>query len=257
MQDKKILLAADSFLVKLRDRKPHSVYLEEHLERFTNSCQSQFFALDRTLEHQKNLDAFLVDSRKTLAKITHDSFPRLDCYLVKQNVNFEFQNRTAPALKDFLAVAAIETAHFSDRWVKGPNIKTYAGLNQAAGGEVLLGKKDGTVLETTTAALVWWRANTLFTVPHYLADKRVGSITEKAVKAIALSLGFEVKEESVSVQELAELEVWGLNALHGIRPVTSIVGREISRNAHRLNLFKAEYEKTFSTITQGAKPLNF
>ena len=50
---------------------------------------------------------------------------------------------------------------------------------------------------------------------------RVDGVTLRTVLALATALGIDVEEERTMPEQLDELEVWALNALHGIRIVTS------------------------------------
>ncbi|MGI5500741.1 aminotransferase class IV [Lentzea sp. CA-135723] len=103
--------------------------------------------------------------------------------------------------------------------VKGPDLDHLASLRtaaQAAGAdEALLLSPEGHVLEGSTTSIVWWRGDTLCGPP-------LGKVLPGVTRAL---LG-PVTEELATPADLANVPVWTVNALHGIRPVTEGLGRE-------------------------------
>ncbi len=73
------------------------------------------------------------------------------------------------------------------------------------------------MLETATAGLLWWRDGALCAPPE---DGRVlPSVTRALITEIARAQSIPVRTETVRPEQLEGLEVWAVNALHGIRPV--------------------------------------
>ncbi|RFA14311.1 hypothetical protein B7R21_06935 [Subtercola boreus] len=109
---------------------------------------------------------------------------------------------------------------------KGPDLDTLTALRDAARADgiddlVLLGQ-GGEIIDGTTTALLWWRGDTLSAPPADLV--RVDSVTAKSVRVLAAALGVTVSEERATPADLAGTELWAVNALHGIRVVTSWPG---------------------------------
>jgi branched-subunit amino acid aminotransferase/4-amino-4-deoxychorismate lyase len=108
---------------------------------------------------------------------------------------------------------------------KGPDLEAMTRLRTLAqkhgADDALLLDSDGFVADGSTTCLVWWRGDALC-VPAAEIE-RIDSVTVRSVIAIATALGIDVLYESVTPADLQGLEVWALNALHGIRIVTSWV----------------------------------
>ncbi len=107
--------------------------------------------------------------------------------------------------------------------IKGPDLVALARLRaeavrQGADDAVLWGA-DGDIRETAHSALLWWRGDTLC---HPGADTlTLPSITAQRVLAAARAAGIAVTEDRLALAAAAEVELWTVNALHGIRPVVS------------------------------------
>jgi len=106
--------------------------------------------------------------------------------------------------------------------VKGPDLAVLAGLRgrarrHAADDAVLLAA-DGSVLEAAHSALLWWRGEVLC---HPCPELPIlPSVTARRVLARARAEGIPVLAERCSWSALLDAEVWAVNALHGVRPVT-------------------------------------
>lgn len=102
--------------------------------------------------------------------------------------------------------------------VKGIDLDHLASLRSAAlaagADEAFLLSPRGHVLEGSTTSIVWWRGDVLCGPP-------LGAI----FPGITRSLLGPVAEESATPDDLADVPVWTVNALHGIRPVTEGLGR--------------------------------
>jgi branched-subunit amino acid aminotransferase/4-amino-4-deoxychorismate lyase len=106
---------------------------------------------------------------------------------------------------------------------KGPDLEAMTRLRtiaqKAGADEAVLLSPQGFVADGSTTSLAWWRGEALC-VPADDID-RVDGVTVRSVVTLATALGIDVLHESVRPQELDGLEIWALNALHGIRIVTS------------------------------------
>jgi branched-subunit amino acid aminotransferase/4-amino-4-deoxychorismate lyase len=113
--------------------------------------------------------------------------------------------------------------------IKGPDLDWLAGQREvamAAGAdEAVLVSSAGRLLEGATTSIMWWRDGELC-APAESADVLPG-ITRSVLLAAAAASGVPIAYRSPAPAELAGLEVWAVNALHGIRPVTGWVGTAI------------------------------
>ncbi len=75
------------------------------------------------------------------------------------------------------------------------------------------------IADGSTTCLVWWRGESLCVPASEI--ERIDSVTVKTLITLATALGVDVLYETVIPADLAGLEVWALNAVHGIRIVTS------------------------------------
>jgi branched-subunit amino acid aminotransferase/4-amino-4-deoxychorismate lyase len=106
--------------------------------------------------------------------------------------------------------------------VKGPDLERMVRLRteaqRAGADEAVLLTREGWVAEGSTTCLVWWRGDALCLPAPEI--ERIDSVTVRSVVALATALGVDILFETVRPDELDGLEVWALNALHGIRIVT-------------------------------------
>lgn len=88
---------------------------------------------------------------------------------------------------------------------------------------------SGAVLESATASVLWWEDDSLCLPPPrlpVLPGVTVGLIRERAYR-----LGIPVVHRERTVAELEGREVWLVNALHGVRPVTGWIGEPMTAGA--------------------------
>ncbi|MEU7026565.1 aminotransferase class IV [Streptomyces sp. NPDC046275] len=109
---------------------------------------------------------------------------------------------------------------------KGPDLAALTGLRAeavAAGAdEALLTTPDGLLLEGATTSVLWWEDGALCTVDPALPT--LPGVTRDWALARAAALGVPVRRRRIRPAELAGREVWCVNALHGVRPVTAWTG---------------------------------
>jgi branched-subunit amino acid aminotransferase/4-amino-4-deoxychorismate lyase len=218
------IVAADSWLVT----EGTSLALELHRQRF--------MGLDRL--DPRETEAFWDAAIRAIPR-EGDWFPRLE---VHSGPWFLFRLRSAPELKRSLAVV---THHGPDPRttpeVKGPDLEAMTRLRTAAqklgADEAVILTPDGYVIESSQSAIVWWRGSILCSAPPEFA--RVDSVTARSLLGLAGALGVELHTEAVTPAELAGVEVWALNALHGARIVTTWVdGPELAELPGRLALWR-------------------
>lgn len=110
---------------------------------------------------------------------------------------------------------------------KGPDLETLARVRRRAAAEgaqeAVLIAPSGTVLESATASVLWWEDDTLCLPPPRLPV--LPGVTAGLVQERALRSGIRIAHRERTVAELDGREVWLVNALHGIRPVTGWTGR--------------------------------
>jgi len=208
------LLVADSWLV--RDGRVRG--LERHRERFLRSCgEVGGPPLRRLLE-------FWRDMTDALPR-TGEWFPRVE--LAPGSLELRLLLRHAPPLGTGVRVwAAGQSDPRAVPRRKGPDLDTLARVRTRASGEgadeAVLVAPSGTVLEAATASVLWWEDDTLCLPPPRLPV--LPGVTVALVQERARREGIRVDHRERTVAELDGREVWLVNALHGIRPVTAWTG---------------------------------
>lgn len=229
---------ADSFLY----RDGYVRARNHHLNRFRNDLMHHDMRL------AERLDAFVAACAAELTH-EHEAFPRFDV------VSGELWLRVRPAPEHSSSVTAVTVPNvFHNASRKGPNIAEYAALNAAHQAEVIRLDAEGFVLEGVTSALLLWQGNELFAA---VEDDRVTSTTEQFVRETASRQGIRINTARVRPQDLERLEVWAVNALHGIRRVTAINGTDApTGDEQRLASFRADFEASWLPLAHGdSEPL--
>jgi hypothetical protein len=184
-----------------------------------------------------------------------DWFPRVELRVQHEAAEFSFRLRAAPERYRSIVLA---THHGGDPrtepWIKGPDLEAMTRLRteaQARGADeaVLLGRIDDGVddgperyvAEGSTTCLAWWTGDAL-SVPS-IDLPRIDSVTLRSVLALATATGVDVLHDTVLPGQLEGLEVWALNALHGIRIVTAWVdGPTTAEQPGRLDVWRAQLD---------------
>ncbi|QYH35931.1 aminotransferase class IV [Salinibacterium sp. M195] len=135
--------------------------------------------------------------------------------------------------------------------VKGPDLVALGLVNTGArnhgADEAILLTEDGYVIEGAYSAILWWRGEILCGPPAEF--DRVDSVTARSVLTLARALGLDTHEEAVTPAELAETEVWVVNALHGIRIVSEWVdGPAVAEKPGRLEQWRTRLGALARTI---------
>jgi branched-subunit amino acid aminotransferase/4-amino-4-deoxychorismate lyase len=202
------LLVADSWLVADGAVR----WLTDHRHRFWTACRGAGVDDER-------LQDFWHAVVEALPR-TGRWFPR-----VELSCSGELRLRLRPAPPLGLGVAL----HCNERGdprrsprLKGPDLPLLLRLKAEAArhgaSEHLLRTAEGWVVEGTTTSLLWWESDTLC-VPAQNVPSLPG-VTSKGLLRRAAELGIAVAHMSRQPEALSGREVWLVNALHGIRPVT-------------------------------------
>ncbi|AJT62378.1 hypothetical protein T261_0689 [Streptomyces lydicus] len=211
------LLAADSWLVQ--DGRARE--LDRHRDRFTAAVAEAGGPAPTAVQ------AFWESELRQLPA-AGDWFPRAE--LTQEGTHaprLGFRLRPAPSRTEEVRVWV--PGRPDPRGVprrKGPDLDVLGALREeavAAGAtEALLTTEDGLLLEGATSSLLWWEDDTLCTVDPSLPT--LPGVTRDWALHRAEALGIPVRRRRRRLPDLAGLEVWCVNALHGIRPVTAWVG---------------------------------
>ena len=215
-EDTGTLLVADSWLVdggRVRG-------LDEHRQRFTGACAA--------LVAPAELAAFWSAVVAVLPR-RGAWFPRAEL-VARRGPCLQLRVRVAPPIRDRVSV-----------WVhdgpdprrhprcKGPDLARLAALRaraEAAGAhEALITAGDGIVVEGATTSVLWWEGGALCTPSPRL--RVLDGVTSGLIQREAAARGVRVRQRQARLASLAGREVWMVNALHGIRPVTGWLGARV------------------------------
>ncbi|CAN5317591.1 aminotransferase class IV [soil metagenome] len=218
--DREHLLVADSWLVA--DGRVRAIDL--HRERFVRS------ALESGYTNRTILDAFWAAIVEAIPPV-HRWFPRAELSVVHAAPG-SAEPRFQLSLRMRLAPKPISTAVLRNLGggdprsipaVKGPDLHVLTALRNGARAEgiddLVILADDGTIIDGTTTAVLWWRGGNLHLPPASLT--RVDSVTARSIVVLARATGVAVIEEPAKPTDLFGAEVWAVNALHGIRAVTA------------------------------------
>ncbi|WP_052521629.1 aminotransferase class IV [Agreia bicolorata] len=207
------VLVADSWLVA--DGGVRALQL--HRDRFLRGVASQ-----------TTIDSFTAESFWQAAvdelPRTGEWFPRVDALQTGGETTLALRLRPAPTLGASVRVASLDDGDPRVvTTVKGPDIERLGALKSEAAqndvDEPIIVSAAGHVVDGATSAVLWWRGDRLFAPSASL--RRVDSVTAKSIRLLASATGTDTGEEFATPADLAGCEVWVVNALHGIRVVTS------------------------------------
>ncbi|MDX3580861.1 aminotransferase class IV [Streptomyces europaeiscabiei] len=212
------LLVADSWL--LRDGRVRG--FDRHRERFLRSCgECGAPPLGQVVD-------FWQDMTRALPR-TGEWFPRVE--LASGSLELRLLLRPAPPLAaDVRVWAAGQPDPRTVPRRKGPDLDALARVRRRASGadaeEAVLIAPSGLVLEAANSSLFWWEDDTLCLPPPRLP--LLAGVTMALVQERAARTGVRIAHRERSLAELAGVEVWLVNALHGIRPVAAWTGRPMA-----------------------------
>ena len=224
------LYVADSWLVS----EGNVVALEEHYDRFARSCAVQGLV--------RPVDAFIAAVTVALPRMGR-VFPRID---LTERGELELWIRPAPAPATAIVLATASTDVRSEPTIKGPDLAALNDLRDSSrergADDAVILDPAGHIIDGATTCLLWWRDGELLTPPAKAT--RVDSVTVKVVRHIAATHGISVAEEWATPADLADLTVWALNSLHGIRHVTAwIDGPSLSSDPSLLATWRDSYSR--------------
>lgn len=260
------LLAADSFRVRKNPQNKEAEVrgLDLHIDRFARAvldcwpAQPEPKVLDL-------IDAFLAEALPAIAAYG-DGFPRLELWQssTERLPELSLALRPVPVLTqsvELRSVAYSDLPKLSARHRKGPNIEAYAALNRSVHAEALLVDQAGHVLEGATTSLIWW-PNEPTSSGCYVDDRlgqRVTSVTERLLREAAESQSGDPRATRWNVgalsprlattATLSRSEVWAVNALHGIRPVSMLDGSRLcTPDPERRRWFQEALDHTWQPV---------
>jgi branched-subunit amino acid aminotransferase/4-amino-4-deoxychorismate lyase len=226
--------AADSWLVA----GGTVLGLDLHRSRFMTS-------IPRGRYRQLDPSAFWGASLAAIPR-SGDWFPRVEMRLQAFAPQLLLRLREAPERRRSIVLATHtgRDPRKAPRF-KGPDLEAMTRLRTIAqksgADDAVILSPHGFVADGSTTSLAWWRGDALC-VPADDID-RIDGITVRSVVTLATALGIDVLHESVRPEELDGLEVWALNALHGIRIVTSWVdGPATAEEPGRLATWQARLD---------------
>lgn len=209
-------LVVDSWLLQ----EGRAVSLELHLERFVESCRTHGLGpteLDRAR-------TFWLDALRIMP-LEGAWFPRLEIQSTENCVRHLLWLRPAPHLETTVTLQSYRGADVRTLpTVKGPDLEALSALRVKAQddglNDIVLLNTAGHILETSSAAILWWEENCLCIPPVKTGFEKISSITAKTLMQIAEVDKIEICQQIATPIDLAGKEVWVANALHGIRNVT-------------------------------------
>lgn len=218
------IVAADSFLVS----EGRAFGLGLHEERFLAAVSRPSLRTRPTMEDARAMWNWAL----SLIPPEDQWFPRCELRVTPDSAHLAFRLRSAPRLTRAVVLATHSGPDpRTEPEIKGPDLEALVAVrtraqNAGADDAVFL-TQNGQVVDGATNAIVWWRGEALCAPPlqeDFAEFARVDSITAKSLFTLAAAMGYETRRESVEPSDLDGCEVWALNALHGIRMVTSWLG---------------------------------
>lgn len=225
------LEVADSWLVS----DGSALAIELHRSRFLSSIQARGF--DPAIA-EEFWDAAIASIPRSA-----EWFPRVEVLSRGGAPQLLFRLRTAPERGRSIVLVDHDGADpRTAPSIKGPDLAAMLRLRteaqQRGADDAVLLSELGYVVESAHSSLLWWRGETLCVPPPEFS--RIDSVTAKSILALATALGVDILYEAVTPAELDGLEVWAVNALHGIRIVTAwIDGPSTAEQPGRLKRWRA------------------
>ncbi|MER7791298.1 aminotransferase class IV [Streptomyces sp. NPDC097640] len=232
------LLAADSWLVdegRVRG-------LERHRHRFVTACA------EATGDSPARIERFWQEAVDALPR-AGAWFPRVEL-AGPEPARLFLRIRPAPPRTGSVAVWVDEEA--DPRTLprrKGPDLSLLAELRGRATGrgaqDLMLTTPDGLVLEGTTANVLWWEGDVLCRPSTELP--LLAGVTTALIEERATRLEVAVEHRRPTAADLDGREVWFVNALHGIRPVTEWLGSPLRAGPAR---HAASWQSWLDTVAE-------
>ncbi|WP_405730952.1 aminotransferase class IV [Streptomyces sp. NBC_01537] len=220
-------LAADSWLI--RDGRVRA--LPRHRERFLRACA------EAGGPPAAQLSAFWREMTAALPRADGTWFPRVELAAARtagRRPQLRLRLRPAPPLAP--AVRVWGAGQPDPRTLprrKGPDLGTLAGVRRRAStqgqgaDEAVLTTASGLILEAANSSILWWEDDTTLCLPAPELPVLPG-VTTGLLQARARRSGIRLLHRRCTLDDLDGHEVWLVNALHGIRPVTDWTDRPIT-----------------------------
>lgn len=252
------LLVADSFRVRVRDGQAEVRGFAQHLARFRGSVVEVWNQISS--DEEARLDNFLAHAVSRIAA-GGEAFPRLELWRNSDGeTSYELSERPLPPLGSSLVARTAGHVALEAPARKGPGIGILGALNRKLGAEAVLTDEAGRVREGATTSLIYWTDESGESGLMIEDRNRVESVTELLImdaaqrrlvgakpnrqRTGALHLG------SPTVAELQRAEVWAVNALHGIRLISSIDGVSLpDPEPTRLQWFREALDRTWEPVS--------
>lgn len=200
---------------------------DRHARRFAEAC-ARFPGTDRFMRA-------VAGSLPTQGRW----FPRVELVETGSRMRLRLWLRLAPPRTKTVRLWNSGPDHRRLPDVKGADLDHLAALRAAAvaagADEALVLSPEGHVLEGSTTSILWWRGDTLCGPPP--GPGLLGGITRALLGELT-----PVAAESATPAELADVPVWTVNALHGIRPVTEGLGRFSAEDVAMAERWQARLE---------------
>ena len=254
------LLVADSFRVRGSAGSAEVRGYDLHLKRFLRSVEEVVSSREYQLSDStspslptQEVAAFLRDAT-TRINYFGEGFPRFELWdhgaQDPGDLELKLSLRSLPVLRDTIHLQSVRLDSLVRPHLKGPNIGFFSGLNCELQAEALRVDADGYIVEGATTAIVWWSEHRGFIAPR---EKRVASVAEALVQRIATGHGAPLEEQRIAPEDLLTKEVWAVNALHGLRRVSSIDGVAVHQTASSpswasLPLMQKHFDETWEPV---------
>lgn len=233
--------AMDSWLVK--DGQVRA--LSAHIQRFSSTC-----ARITALPPERSAEFV----RAAVQRIpgTGRWFPRVELVGDSDASQLQLWIRPAPArgeaVRLWISAEPDRRVHPS---VKGADLNHLAALRReaadAGADEALILSTDGLIREGASTSILWWRRDVLCAPPE--TPDILPGVTRAGLLRLAAEHGIRVELEELTPPDLAGLEVWAVNALHGIRPVSRWVGTPIDAGpSHRARRWNAQLDRLVGPV---------
>lgn len=240
------LLAADSFRVREFEGSAQVRGFSLHLTRFAATVGAAAAARVGPDWMRGTLPRFLALARTQIAE-SGAGFPRLELWHQgATEPQLALSLRELPLLTETLAMRSAPDIDLVHPERKGPNIAQLSALNRTLGAEALLLDRAGRVLEGATTSVLWWEQETLC---RTASAERVASVTERIVLSIARDMGISIASRELAPDDLARREAWAVNALHGIRPISTIDAIQLPEgDGGRLARFRSALDQSWEPV---------
>lgn len=147
-------------------------------------------------------------------------FPRIDLIRVQDEILFRYQQRPRPAVSTDAIVATGRLDPRTEPLTKGPDLHALQALRDDVahlGADEAIVVRNGYVCEGAYSTVMAWSMDGRTLHSMGPDEPRVPSVTESVIREIAQEEGYRVSNDRFTPDDLNQMEVWVVSALHGIR----------------------------------------